>query len=74
LLTALQAGTPPAEIVPLLAKQLCSPVLWEPSVRLMKKAPMLEGRRKCRKVPGKIPSIIHFYLIIIQYIIGINMY
>ena len=33
-----EAGTPPSEIVPLLAKQLCSAVLWEPSVRLMMKA------------------------------------
>jgi len=30
-----KAGTPPADFVPLLAKQLCSPVLWENSVRLM---------------------------------------
>jgi len=28
-------GTPPEEIVPLLSEQLCSPVLWEPQVRLM---------------------------------------
>merc|ERR1719188_4935 len=31
----LKAGTPPAEIYPLLAKQLCSPVLWEPTIRVM---------------------------------------
>mmetsp|Transcript_129116 Transcript_129116/g.288575 ORF Transcript_129116/g.288575 Transcript_129116/m.288575 type:complete len:476 (-) Transcript_129116:185-1612(-) len=31
----IKAGTPPADFVPLLAKQLCSTVLWEPSVRLM---------------------------------------
>eukprot|EP00931_Biecheleriopsis_adriatica_P120021 TRINITY_DN95173_c0_g1_i1.p1 TRINITY_DN95173_c0_g1~~TRINITY_DN95173_c0_g1_i1.p1 ORF type:complete len:493 (-),score=156.76 TRINITY_DN95173_c0_g1_i1:48-1526(-) len=31
----IKAGTPPADFVPLLGKQLCSPVLWEPSVRLM---------------------------------------
>jgi [acyl-carrier-protein] S-malonyltransferase len=31
----LKAGTPPSEIVPLLAKQLTNPVLWEPSVRTM---------------------------------------
>lgn len=31
----IKAGTPPSEIVPLLAKQLTNPVLWEPSVRLM---------------------------------------
>merc|ERR1719230_2387102 len=37
-----KAGTPPAEFVPLLAKQLCSTVLWEPSVRLMIKDGMTE--------------------------------
>jgi [acyl-carrier-protein] S-malonyltransferase len=31
----LKAGSPPEEIVPLLSKQLTSPVLWEPSVRCM---------------------------------------
>jgi len=31
----IKAGTPPTDFVPLLAKQLCSTVLWEPSVRLM---------------------------------------
>merc|ERR1711972_20128 len=30
-----KAGTAPADFVPLLAKQLCSSVLWEASVRLM---------------------------------------
>merc|ERR1719254_370294 len=30
-----KAGTPPSQFVPLLGDQLCSPVLWEPSVRLM---------------------------------------
>eukprot|EP00439_Symbiodinium_sp_Y106_P000067 s3081_g1.t1 len=38
----LPAGTPPSEIVPLLAKQLCSAVLWEPAVRLMIKDGMTE--------------------------------
>lgn len=41
--SARQAGTPPAEIVPLLAQQLCSAVLWEPSVRLMIKEPSKNG-------------------------------
>jgi len=31
----IKAGTPPADFVPMLAKQLCSAVLWEASVRLM---------------------------------------
>mmetsp|Transcript_63375 Transcript_63375/g.175669 ORF Transcript_63375/g.175669 Transcript_63375/m.175669 type:complete len:505 (+) Transcript_63375:39-1553(+) len=31
----IQAGTPPSDFVPLLAKQLCSSVLWEDSVRAM---------------------------------------
>jgi len=31
----IRAGTPPAELLPLLAQQLCSPVLWESSVRAM---------------------------------------
>jgi len=30
-----KAGTPPADFAPLLGRQLCSAVLWEPSVRLM---------------------------------------
>eukprot|EP00415_Alexandrium_ostenfeldii_P004092 UN4092 len=30
-----KAGTPPADFMPLLAKQLCSSVLWEASVRSM---------------------------------------
>merc|ERR1712125_113478 len=30
-----KAGTPPADFIPLLADQICSQVLWEPSVRLM---------------------------------------
>lgn len=38
----IKAGTPPAEIVPLLAQQLCSAVLWEPSVRLMIKDGLTE--------------------------------
>lgn len=38
----IKAGTPPSEIVPLLAKQLCSAVLWEPSVRLMMKDGLTE--------------------------------
>merc|ERR1712061_935680 len=37
-----KAGTPPSEFVPLLARQLCSPVMWEPSVRLMIKDGMTE--------------------------------
>jgi len=37
-----KAGTPPAEFVPLLGKQLCSAVLWEPSVRLMIKDGLTE--------------------------------
>merc|ERR1712061_530107 len=37
-----KAGTAPTEFVPLLAKQLCSPVMWEPSVRLMIKDGMTE--------------------------------
>jgi len=28
-------GTPPEELLPLLARQLCAPVLWEPTVRTM---------------------------------------
>merc|ERR1712218_53253 len=35
-------GTPPAEIVELLTKQLTSPVLWEPSVRNMIKSGITE--------------------------------
>merc|ERR1711904_96942 len=35
-------GTPPEEICPLLKKQLCSTVLWEPSVRRMIKDGMTE--------------------------------
>jgi len=31
----LRAGTPPAELIPLLAQQLCSPVLWDTSMRAM---------------------------------------
>jgi len=31
----IKAGTPPEEILPLLANQLTNPVLWEPSVKLM---------------------------------------
>jgi len=38
----IKAGTPPADFVPLLGKQLCSPVLWEPSVRVMIKDGMTE--------------------------------
>jgi len=38
----IRAGTAPSEFVPLLAKQLCSPVLWEPSVHLMIKDGMTE--------------------------------
>jgi len=38
----IKAGTPPSEFVPLLAKQLCSPVNWEPSVRLMIKDGLTE--------------------------------
>mmetsp|Transcript_17556 Transcript_17556/g.55286 ORF Transcript_17556/g.55286 Transcript_17556/m.55286 type:complete len:104 (+) Transcript_17556:3-314(+) len=38
----IKAGTPPSEFVPLLGKQLCSPVLWEPSVRAMIKDGMSE--------------------------------
>merc|ERR550537_1588211 len=37
-----KAGTPPGDFVPLLAKQLCSTVLWEPSVRLMIKDGLTE--------------------------------
>jgi len=37
-----KAGTPPLEFVPLLGKQLCSAVLWEPSVRLMLKDGLTE--------------------------------
>jgi len=38
----LRKGTPPSEIVPLLAKQLCSPVLWEPLVKVMIKDGLTE--------------------------------
>jgi len=38
----IKAGTPPSEFVPLLGKQLCSAVLWEPSVRLMIKDGLTE--------------------------------
>jgi len=38
----IKAGTPPSELVPLLAKQLCSAVLWEPAVRLMIKDGLTE--------------------------------
>mmetsp|Transcript_58849 Transcript_58849/g.136998 ORF Transcript_58849/g.136998 Transcript_58849/m.136998 type:complete len:485 (+) Transcript_58849:83-1537(+) len=38
----IKAGTPPSEIIPLLGKQLCSPVQWEPSVHLMIKDGMTE--------------------------------
>eukprot|EP00413_Alexandrium_margalefii_P023592 CAMPEP_0204573636 /NCGR_PEP_ID=MMETSP0661-20131031/40137_1 /ASSEMBLY_ACC=CAM_ASM_000606 /TAXON_ID=109239 /ORGANISM="Alexandrium margalefi, Strain AMGDE01CS-322" /LENGTH=478 /DNA_ID=CAMNT_0051582091 /DNA_START=62 /DNA_END=1498 /DNA_ORIENTATION=- len=38
----IKAGTSPSELGPLLAKQLCNPVLWEPSVRLMIKDGMTE--------------------------------
>eukprot|EP00933_Yihiella_yeosuensis_P033485 TRINITY_DN27190_c0_g1_i1.p1 TRINITY_DN27190_c0_g1~~TRINITY_DN27190_c0_g1_i1.p1 ORF type:complete len:486 (-),score=125.14 TRINITY_DN27190_c0_g1_i1:75-1532(-) len=38
----IKAGTPPAEFVPLLGQQLCSAVLWEPSVRLMIKDGLTE--------------------------------
>jgi len=37
-----KAGTPPSEFVPMLGKQLVSPVLWEPSVRLMIRDGMTE--------------------------------
>jgi len=37
-----KAGTPPSDFVPLLAKQLCSSVLWEASVRLMIEEGMTE--------------------------------
>jgi len=37
-----KAGTPPAKLVPLLAEQLCSPVLWEKVVRAMIRDGMTE--------------------------------
>lgn len=37
-----KAGTAPSELIPLLGKQLCSPVLWEPSIRLMIKDGLTE--------------------------------
>jgi len=33
----ISAGSPPADIIPLLTQQLCSPVLWEPSIKAMLK-------------------------------------
>eukprot|EP00932_Pfiesteria_piscicida_P004118 SRR837773.14023.p1 GENE.SRR837773.14023~~SRR837773.14023.p1 ORF type:complete len:448 (-),score=70.69 SRR837773.14023:3-1211(-) len=38
----IRAGTAPSEIVPLLGKQLVSPVLWDPSVRTMIRDGMCE--------------------------------
>ncbi|CAE8611531.1 unnamed protein product [Polarella glacialis] len=38
----IKAGTPPSEFIDLLGKQLCSAVLWEPSVRLMIKDGLTE--------------------------------
>merc|ERR1719401_2115136 len=37
-----KAGTPPSAFIDNLASQLCSPVLWEPSVRLMIKDGLAE--------------------------------
>jgi len=40
--SVVRAGTPPAELIPLLAKQLCSPVLWDTSVRAMIEADLTD--------------------------------
>mmetsp|Transcript_114644 Transcript_114644/g.370461 ORF Transcript_114644/g.370461 Transcript_114644/m.370461 type:complete len:89 (+) Transcript_114644:2-268(+) len=61
--TPMKMGTPPAQIVELLKKQLTSPVLWDPTVRAMIKdgitefhevGPMKQIKAMMKRIDNKV--------------------